>query len=160
MNENEKTLVKFYSAFANGDFDTMRSCYHKEAQFRDPAFGLLKGTDIFDMWEMLIKRSKGDLKIEFYDVTATEYLGSARWKAEYKFSKTNRDVINTIKAQYQFKDGLIFKHIDDFDLWKWTEQAFGIKGFLFGWTGFFHQKINEQALLSLKQFKENKYGKL
>jgi hypothetical protein len=25
-----------------------------------------------------------------------------------------------------------------------------------GWTGFFHTKINEQALLSLKKFKENK----
>ena len=105
---------------------------------------------------MLIKKSKGEIKIEFSEIKATEYIGSAKWIATYNFSQTNRKVVNVIKAQFQFKDGLIIKHTDDFDIWKWSEQAFGIKGYLLGWTGFFHTKINEQALLSLKKFKENK----
>jgi hypothetical protein len=158
MNENEKTLIKFYTAFANADAETMCKCYHPDIQFRDPAFGLLKGNDVCDMWKMLIKRSKGEIKIEFSEIKATEYIGSAKWIATYNFSQTNRKVVNVIKAQFQFKDGLIIKHTDDFDIWKWSEQAFGIKGYLLGWTGFFHTKINEQALLSLKKFKENKDG--
>jgi hypothetical protein len=108
------------------------------------------------MWKMLIKKSKGEIKIEFSEVKATEYIGSAQWIATYNFSQTNRKVVNVIKAQFQFKDGLIIKHTDDFDIWKWSKQAFGIKGYLLGWTGFFQTKINEQALLSLKKYKENK----
>lgn len=156
MNANEKTLIKFYTAFANGDAATMCECYHPDIQFRDPAFGLLKGNDVCDMWKMLIKKTKGELKIEFSEVKATEYIGSLIWIATYNFSKTNRKVVNVIKAQFQFKDGLIIKHTDDFDIWKWSKQAFGIKGYLFGWTGFFQTKINEHALLSLKKYKENK----
>jgi hypothetical protein len=156
MNENEKALIKFYTAFANADATAMCECYHSDIQFRDPAFGLLKGNDVCDMWKMLIKKSKGEIKIEFSEVKATEYIGSAQWIATYNFSQTNRKVVNVIKAQFQFKDGLIIKHTDDFDIWKWSKQALGIKGYLLGWTGFFQTKINEQALLSLKKYKENK----
>jgi hypothetical protein len=156
MTENEKTLIRFYTAFANADAETMCKCYHADAQFRDPVFDLLKGNDVCNMWKMLIKKSKGQIKIDFSDVKATEYIGSAQWIATYNFSLTNRKVVNVIKAQFQFKDGLIIKHTDDFDIWKWSKQAFGIKGYLLGWTGFFHKKVNEQALFSLKKYKENK----
>ena len=156
MNANEKILIKFYTAFANADAKTMCTCYHHDIQFLDPAFGLLKGNDVCDMWKMLIKNSKGDIKIEFHEVKATEYLGSVKWVATYNFSKTNRKVVNIIKSEFQFKDGLISKHIDDFDIWKWSKQALGSTGYLFGWTGYFQKKIQEQALLSLKKYKETK----
>ena len=156
MTPNEKTLVKFYTALANADASTICECYHPDIEFRDPAFGLLKEKDVCQMWKMLIEKSKGNLKIEFSDVKADEYIGSAKWIATYNFSKTNRKVVNVIRAQFQFKDGLIKKHTDDFDIWKWSKQAFGITGHLLGWTRFFQQKIQHQALLSLKKYKETK----
>ena len=156
MNANEKTLIKFYTAFANADASTMCECYHSKIEFRDPAFGLLKEKDVCQMWKMLIEKSKGNIKIEFSDIKADEYVGSAQWIATYNFSKTNRKVVNVIRAQFQFKDGLIKKHTDDFDIWKWSKQAFGITGYLLGWTGFFQHKIQQQALLSLKKYKETK----
>jgi len=76
--------------------------------------------------------------------------------ATYNFSKTNRRVVNKIYAEFIFQDGLIIKHTDSFDVWKWSKQAFGPTGYLLGWTGFFHNKIQEQALLSLKKFQESK----
>jgi ketosteroid isomerase-like protein len=158
MTTNEKIIIKFYTAFNNGDASTMCECYHPKIQFRDPVFNLLKENDVCQMWGMLIERSKGNTKIEFSDVKADEYIGSARWIATYNFSKTNRKVVNKIKAQFQFKDGLIIKHTDDFDIWKWSKQAFGIKGYLFGWTGYFQKKIHQQALLSLKKHKETKHA--
>ena len=153
MTDNEKTLVKFYSAFSNADAATMCECYDSTIQFRDPVFGLLKGNDVCQMWKMLIEKSNGNIKIEYSTIKATEYLGSAQWIATYNFSKTNRKVVNVIQAQFQFKDGLIIKHTDEFDLYKWSKQAFGITGHLFGWTGFFQKKIQEKALLSLKKYK-------
>jgi len=156
MTSNEHTIHKFYTAFANANATEMCECYHPEVQFRDPAFGLLKGKEVCQMWKMLIERSKGNLKIEFSELKANEHLGSALWVASYNFSKTNRKVVNTIAAKFHFKDGLIIKHFDDFNLWKWTKQAFGIVGFLLGWTGFFQKKIQEQARISLKNYSERK----
>jgi ketosteroid isomerase-like protein len=153
MTANENTIQKFYTAFANGDTIQMCECYHPNIQFRDPIFGLLKGNDVCKMWKMLIEKSKGDIKIEYFDVKADEYLGSVSWIATYHFSKTNKKVVNSIATKLHFQDGLIIKQNDDFDFWKWSKQALGVQGFIFGWTGFMQQKIQEQAIESLKKFK-------
>lgn len=156
MNPNENLIVKFYTAFANVDAKTMSECYHPKVHFVDPVFGLLKEEQVSKMWEMLLLKSKGDIKIEFSNVKADEFSGSARWIATYNFSKTNRKVVNKISAEFLFQDGLIIKHTDNFDVWKWSKQAFGFTGYLLGWTGFFQNKIKEQALLSLKKFQQAK----
>ncbi|RTZ06367.1 nuclear transport factor 2 family protein [Flavobacterium sp. GSP27] len=158
MTESEKILTKFYSAIANADSPTMCNCYDSSIQFRDPVFGLLKGNDVCLMWKMLLEKSKGNITIKFSAVKADDYIGSVQFIATYNFSKTNRKVVNRIQAQFQFKDGLIIKHTDDFDIFKWSKQAFGITGYLLGWTGFFHKKIQEQALLSLKKYKETQHA--
>jgi hypothetical protein len=156
MTSNENIIIKFYTAFANSDSRQMCECYHPNIQFRDSVFGLLKGDDVCQMWKMLIERSKGTIKIDFSEVEADEHNGSARWIATYNFSQTNRKVVNSIAAKFVFQDGLIIKHIDDFDIWKWSKQAMGIKGFLLGWTGFFQNKIQKQALLALRKYCERK----
>ena len=156
MNSNENLIAKFYSAFAAADAKTMSECYHPKVHFVDPAFGLLKEQEVSLMWEMLILKSKGNIKIEFSDIKSDDFTGSAKWKATYNYSKTNRKVVNNVSAQFVFQDGLIIKHTDSFDIWKWSKQAFGLTGYLLGWTGFFQNKINEQALLSLEKYQRSK----
>jgi hypothetical protein len=156
MNANEALITKFYTAFANSDAQTMSECYHPNIHFIDPAFGLIKEEQVSKMWKMLILRSKGNIKIEFSNIKADDSTGSANWVATYNFSKTNRNVINKIAAEFVFQDGLIIKHTDSFDVWKWAKQAFGPAGYLLGWTGFFQKKVQKQALLSLQNFRESK----
>lgn len=156
MNQNQQLIETFYSAFANGDAVGMRSCYHNDIVFQDPAFGVLKGKDACDMWEMLIERSKGNLTIAFFDILASKERGSARWVATYVFTRTGRKVINEIDAQFEIRDGLIVRHTDYFDIWKWSKQAMGITGFLLGWTGFFQNKIQKTALSSLRNYQQRK----
>lgn len=119
----------------------MCECYHPDIQFSNPAFGTLKGNEVCQMWKMLIERSYGNLKIDFSEIKANDHLGSAFWVTQYNFSKTNRKIVNTISSKFLFKDGLIIKHTDDFDIWKWSKQALGIKGLLLGWTGLMQKKI-------------------
>ena len=152
MNPNEQLILKFYTAFANADAKTMCECYHPNIQFQDPAFGILKGNDARQMWNMLIEKSKGNIKIEFSDIKAADFSGTAKWIATYNFSKTNRKVINVIDAQFEFQDDLIIRHTDNFDIWKWSKQALGFKGLLLGWTGFMQNQIQKQALTSLKNY--------
>ena len=156
MNQNQQLIEEFYAGFAEGHAKTMASCYHKDIQFQDPAFGKLEGQDVLDMWEMLIAKSKGNLKIEFSDVMADELSGSAKWVATYNFSKTNRNVVNAIQASFVFKDGLIIKHTDEFDIWKWSKQALGLPDYLLGWTGFLQQKIQKNAIHSLRYYQTKK----
>jgi len=155
MNNNEQLINKFYTAFANADAETMCQYYHPNIQFEDPAFGALKGNDVSLMWKMLIEKSKGNIKIEFSDIKADDYSGTAKWVATYNFSKTKRKVINVIHAQFLFKDGLIIRHNDNFDIWKWSKQALGFKGLLLGWTGFMQKQIQKQTLGSLKNYKKS-----
>jgi ketosteroid isomerase-like protein len=152
MNPNQTRIEKFYTAFSQHDAAAMADCYHADIQFQDPVFGKLKGNEVAKMWKMLLERSKGDLKIEFSNVDANSESGAAKWIATYHFSKTNRKVVNVITAEFEFRDGLISKHTDTFDLWKWSRQAFGFKGLLLGWTGFMQRKISEQAKRSLANY--------
>ncbi len=156
MNPNEQLIEEFYAAFAAGNARTMASCYHPDVVFEDSVFGILKGQDVSDMWQMLIERSKGNLKIEFSNVSANGDSGAAQWVATYHFSKTNRQVVNKIAAAFEFRDGLIYRHTDYFNLWKWCQQALGLSGLLLGWTGFMQRKIRQQALESLRKYQAAK----
>lgn len=154
MHQNQELIAQFYEAFSRHDAAAMAECYHNDIQFQDPAFGKLKGKDVSKMWKMLIDRSKDNLKIEVSDIKANSDSGTAKWIATYNFSKTNRKVINTIHADFEFQDGKIIKHTDHFDLWKWSRQAFGLKVYLLGWTGFMQRKIQEQARKSLTNYEK------
>ena len=149
---NEETINRFYTAFEQLDFATMQSCYHDEAVFNDPTFGLLDVNETRAMWEMLCKRAKdfslhyGNIKILDEEYTTTE------WTASYLFSKSGRRIINKITAHMKFKDGLIIEHTDAFDIYRWCRQALGLTGLLLGWTSFMHKKIQKQAKAGLEKF--------
>jgi len=147
----KELIEKFYSAFANGDAETMVSCYHENVTFEDPAFGKLEGSRAKDMWRMLCKNGK-DVKVEFSGIEADESNGKAYWEAKYTFSKTGRSVHNKVNAIFQFKDGKIIQHIDTFDLHQWASQAMGWKGKLLGGTGFFKKKLIQQTNATLDKF--------
>jgi SnoaL-like domain len=152
MISNRQTIEKFYSAFQQLDATTMASCYHSNATFEDPVFGPLNRDEVVAMWHLLIERSKGNLQIEFSDIITSEENGSAQWIATYTFSATNRSVRNVIQAEFEFKDQLIYKHKDTFDLWKWTQMALGWKGILLGWSFIVKNKIRSQAKKSLRNY--------
>lgn len=156
MNPNEDLITKFYTAFSNSDLETMVQCYHTDIEFKDPAFGILKGDEVPAMWELLILKGKGQIKIEFSGVNANAEKGTVKWIASYNFSKTNRKVINKIDTNFEFKDGLIIRHTDSFDIWRWSQQALGLPGYLLGWTPFLQKKIQRESTCLLKKFSEKK----
>jgi hypothetical protein len=132
----------------------MASCYHPQAVFNDEAFVNLRAKEPGQMWKMLMERSKGRLKVNFSNVQASAERGNADWVAEYEFSATGRKVINHIHAEFEFKDGLIYRHTDRFNLHRWATQAMGWKGRLLGGFGFFKRKVQQNARRALNQFIE------
>lgn len=145
-----KLIQNFCNAFAIGDAEAMVNLYADNIEFEDPAFGPLKRDNAKNMWRMLLKTP--DVKITASNIKADDQMGSADWIAEYTFSLTGRKVINKVHAEFQFANGKIVKHTDTFNFWKWASQAFGLKGFLLGWTSLMKNKVRQQALARLNKF--------
>jgi len=158
MQTNTDIITKFYTAFSKLDYATMNSCYSEDIVFSDPAFGLLRGEEATYMWEMLCKNAK-DFSLTFSNIQELdEEYATCNWVATYTFSKTNRKVVNYIKAFMRFKDGKIVEHSDAFKLSKWAAQALGWKGALFGWMSWMKKKIQNNARKNLIAFIEKKRG--
>lgn len=152
--DEKQCITRFYKAFSNGDAEGMVACYHDDVVFTDPAFGTLKGLDAKNMWRMLIARGGGNLNVQFSEVQASEGQGSAKWIAEYPYGSQKRKVVNHVTAQFIFKEGKIIAHTDSFNLWKWTQQALGLSGYLLGWSGFMKAKIQSGTNALLKKYTE------
>jgi ketosteroid isomerase-like protein len=127
--QNTQLLERFYEAFDRHDGDAMAACYAPTARFNDPVFGDLAGDEAGAMWRMLTGRA-ADLRVELREHQADESSGSAHWIAHYTFTQTGKPVVNDIRATFQFKDGLIADHRDEFDFTKWARQAIGLPGLL------------------------------
>jgi len=145
---NKKLIENFYAAFADADAEKMAACYHEEIHFSDPVFPDLKGKSAGNMWRMLCERAN-DLEIESSDISASGDRGKAHWDATYTFSATGRKVENKIDADFEFRDGLIVRHRDTFDLWKWTRMALGPVGVVLGWSPIVKNKVRGQAAKGL-----------
>lgn len=150
MHLNEELVRTFYSAFQKRDHATMNACYHPEATFRDEAF-TLEGKGVCAMWHMLCERGK-DLEVTFNGIQADDRTGKAHWEAWYTFSVTGRKVHNVIDAEFEFRDGKIYRHVDSFDFWRWSKMALGTPGMLLGWSGFLRGKVRATAAKGLEEF--------
>ena len=152
------TIVKqFYEAFQVLDAEKMASLYHEDIVFEDPAFGVLNGEQVSNMWRMLCHAQQGKgFQLTFSEVEETETTGQALWEARYTFSRTGRKVHNVITANMTFQDGKIIQHIDQFNLYRWAQQALGLPGWIIGWTPFFRKRLQQQTKQLLRRFEEKR----
>lgn len=151
VHPNQALIDRFYRAFQARDAAAMAACYHPRIAFSDPVFPDLRGPEAGAMWAMLCARAT-DLELEFRDVQADDARGSARWDARYTFTQTGRRVHNAIAAEFEFRDGLIVRHVDRFDFWRWARQALGPTGWLLGWTPMVRQRVRAMARRGLDAF--------
>jgi len=156
MHPNETIITRFYSAFQQKNAAEMNRCYAENIAFSDPVFGLLHGKEVRNMWEMLCKKGK-DLQISFGNIQLLdEEYATCDWVAQYTFSQTGRRVVNIIKAHIRIENGIITEHTDAFDIYKWSRQALGLRGWLFGWTAWFQKKLQQKTRIALNNYIEKK----
>ena len=122
----------------------MNACYAENVAFSDPVFPDLNYEEVCGMWEMLLKRGK-DLEVQLDWVHVEGDTGTANWTAVYTFGATGRKVLNRVKASFEFEEGKIVRHRDEFSFYKWARQAFGPSGWLLGATPFLKNKVQRMA---------------
>jgi len=155
-NPNAETLRTFYKAFHQRDAKTMASLYHKDIHFSDPVFPDLEGYQVSSMWKMLTTKAK-NLVVEYDSINADDKNGaSCHWEAWYLY-QGERPVHNIVNSKFEFKDGKIIKHVDDFPFDVWASQALGIVGTVGGYL--IQKTVRKKANLGLEDFiKENHLG--
>ncbi len=151
MHHHISIIEKFYSSFKALDAVGMAQCYHEKIEFSDPVFPKLQGAKVGAMWKMLCSQAQG-FELMFNDIQADDTMGRVHWEAKYIFSVTNRSVHNKIDASFQFQDGKIIHHQDDFNFWKWSFMALGPLGLILGWSPLVKNKVQRQAAKNLDNF--------
>lgn len=142
---------RFYEAFMVRDHYTMGRLYAEHATFSDPVFPLLNARGARVMWQMLLTRAD-DLAVEARVIEDTQTRARVEWVAYYTYSPTRRSVVNRVNTEMAIAAGKIVRQVDRFNLWRWSEQALGVKGLLLGWTPMVQNRIRAQAAQSLRAF--------
>jgi ketosteroid isomerase-like protein len=142
---------RFYGALAAGDGAAMQACYHPNVHFTDPVFDL-QGNEAGAMWRMLTSQAR-DFRLEYKLLESAPDRIRVHWEAWYRFSATGRAVHNVIEAEMQIRDGLIHRHRDHFDFWRWSRQALGLPGWLLGWSPSLQRKVRIQAATNLRRWR-------
>jgi len=145
-------INRLYTALAARNGTAMGACYADDASFSDPVFRNLDASGVRTMWAMLCSRAT-DLNVEVSGVEADDTRGRACWVATYTFSKTGRKVRNVIDAEFEFRDGLIVRHTDRFDLWRWAGMARAAWPIRLGWTPLVQNAIRKEAMRGLEAFR-------
>ena len=153
LNQNEQLTESFYQALQQRNAAGMAACYDPTIEFSDPVFTNLRGLEADAMWAMLCEQGT-DLEVLFSNISANDETGGAHWEATYTLASTNRRIHNKIDAEFDFQDGKIVRHVDSFDLWKWSHMALGITGTIGGWSGPVKVKIRETANRALTRYIE------
>ena len=154
MHANAELIDRFYSAFAAGDHATMARSYSDGAAFSDPVFPSLDAGQVRAMWRMFCEGGN-EITVSHHDVQDDDSRGSARWEAIYDFPRTGRRVHNRINASFEFSDGLITRHRDDFDFYRWTRMALGPLGTALGWSPIVRNQVRAQAAAQLRRFQSH-----
>ena len=150
MSTNKEIIERFYRAFQQKDYAAMIACYHPNIHFVDEVFNL-QGKAVGAMWHMLCERGT-DLQIDFSEIRVANEKGFAHWEARYTFSTTGRLVHNVIDAEFTFRDGLMYAHLDRFNFWRWSRMALGATGWILGWSEILRAKVSAMANRSLEKF--------
>lgn len=142
---------RFYDAFALGDWHTMGLAYAQHATFSDPVFPLLGADEVRAMWQMLLARAQ-DFSLNYNVVAVNDDGARVIWVARYAFGSRARPVHNRVVTEMRFVAGRIVRQTDHFDFWRWSRQALGVPGWLFGWTPMLRSRVRAQAADSLRAF--------
>ena len=155
MSSHIETIEAFYAAFQRRDHEAMARCYHPSIHFTDPVFTDLHRSEVAAMWHMLCD-SGSDLEVTFDGIEADGDTGvRAHWEARYTFGAKRRHVHNKVNATFVFEAGKIIRHVDEFNLWRWTRMALGVTGVYTSWTGLTKSKVRVNARRGLDRFLES-----
>ena len=125
---NEVLINRFYEAFARRDGEAMAACYAAGRPLSRPGLpGSARRRGRRRCGGCSTGRAE-DLEVRHSKVHADAEHGSAHWDAGYTFNDRAHGSQPRSTPSFEFADGLITEHRDEFDLYAWARQAIGPVG--------------------------------
>jgi len=144
MIENKNVITGLYNAYKERNPELMASFYTEDASFKDEIFGEVTGQEIPKVWEV-VHSTTSNFYLYFHIVNVNKNLATVNSQLSYTFKHTGRKIDISITSIFRFENGKIRHQVDEYSLWKWASQAFGVSGFLLGWNPKFKNKIRQSA---------------
>jgi len=145
MQKNEQVIAGLFNAYQNRNAVEMASFYSADAVFKDPIFGTVQGEEISKVWQV-VHSVTNDLYLHYHIIQAGSSIATANTYLTYNFKHTNRNIKISIKSHFRLANGKIVLQTDEYSMWNWMSQAYGLRGLLLGWNPF----IINRARISAK----------
>jgi len=144
--ETRAVLTHLYDSLARRDGEAMAALYAPDATFEDPVFRL-RGADVGKMWIALTRRAKR-FEVSYKIAEAGPGSGRVELTASYLFAG-RRPVVNVIVSEIALEKGRIVRQVDRFDFARWSAQALGLPGRLFGRFEWFRRLFARRAMRAM-----------
>jgi len=141
-------LLKFFKAVQTQDVKAIGECYHNDIEYYEPAYGKMTGPRALGYWSFFFSQVK-EMQCEYDGLKINGDKGTLHIEEWYTWSATGHAVHNLVDCEFDFKDGKIFRHIDNYNLNAWAFQSLGAK--YLGWT----KKTREQEVEKFEDFLKN-----
>ena len=173
--ELDDFLGRWETAWNTHDLDLLESLVTEDVVWDDPAmFGeTVHGRGEFRAFTEIFFRAFPDIRFEGVGEPylalegagiALPWRGTGTFSGELAFwgkrygsapptwAPTGRRVDIEGVDLYEFRDGLITRHVDRFSLWRWAAMALGAKGALLGWLPPVRAAIRARAAKGLTAY--------
>lgn len=148
MMENTPQVImeQFYDAFSRRNPADMNCFYTNNIYFSDPIFGLLDGDKVKEMWKFMCANTLELSLLHRNFSDRGDHYFTYEWVANYRFLPTGKKVLLKAKAYMKIENGEIIEHSDAYSFYKWVRQAYGIPGWLLGWSSVFKKRVRKKML--------------
>ena len=148
MPANQTHIVEqFYAALNAKDLLTLRSLYHPKAEYNDEIFSL-NYKEILALWYSSMQPEM-ELVAEVHSIDQQKESIVTHWTISYTIASINKRITLDEVGRFEFQDGLIIRHTDEYSFYRWCAQAFGVAGMLASWSKWLRKKVRNQAYSSI-----------
>lgn len=150
QNTPQETIMAFFEAYSRRNTGDMCNRYSSLIYYSDPVFGLLKDEQVIKMWQFRVANSN-ELSLIYGNISDRgDNYYTCEWTATYRFAPTGKKIIHKAKAYMKVEDGIITEHSDAYSFYKWIRQAYGISGWILGWSSVYKKRVRKKLLEQLQ----------
>lgn len=143
MVSSEELVSNYIHAWLKRDVVAAANCLHPDFKYWETIAGGMYKTAFFRYLQTWFGSSNEMLfTYDFFD--AGENIAYIQYQSYFRYPGTGRQVKINVLAEICCQDNLIISQKDYINLYDFSKQAYGIWGWLFGWTLFMHKMLARQ----------------
>lgn len=119
-------IIEHFEAYKKLDSAKMGSFLSHDIEFIDPSMTIVNDFDRIRFFiQFLVENMSDHTILDFKSINEVGEIVTIKWKSSYILKLNNKKIELDYTTHYTVKNGLITKQINEYDLTKYLDQAFG-----------------------------------